>query len=116
MAQIKKGSVGKGIGFIASEVALVGGVVVTECLRLNYAKKINMTHNASLKNYYAQNANICQITRNVCIGGVAAVYVWNVIDGMVAKGKTQILLGTAELRLAPYADYESSGVAAVVNF
>ena len=39
MAQIYKGSVGKGIGFIASEVALVGGVVVTECLRLNYAKK-----------------------------------------------------------------------------
>lgn len=114
MAQIYKGSVGKGIGFIASEVALVGGIIATECLRLNYAKKINMTHNASLKNYYAQNANICQITRNVCIGGVAAVYVWNVIDGIVAKGKPQVSIDGKTLSFAPYATAEDAGLA--VNF
>ena len=116
LAQIKKGSVGKGTAFIVSEVVLVGGVVAAECLQRYYAQQISMTHNSTLKQRYAQNANICQISRNVGIGCVAAVYIWNVIDGMVAKGKTQIPLGTAELRLAPYADYESGGVAAVVNF
>lgn len=116
MAQIKKGSVGKGIGFIASEVALVGGVVVTECLQRYYAQQLTMTHHTALQQKYAQYANICNITRNVCIGGVAAVYVWNVIDGIVAKGNTQIPLGTAQLRLTPYADYESGGIAAVVKF
>ena len=90
MAQIYKGSVGKGVGFISSEVALIGGVVATECLKQNYAKKISMTHDSRLKQRYAQNANICQITRNICIGGVAAVYVWNVIDGIVAKGKPYV--------------------------
>ena len=116
LAQIKKGSVGKGTAFIVSEVVLVGGVVAAECLQRYYAQQISMTKNSTLKQRYAQNANICQISRNVGIGCVAAVYVWNVIDGMVTKGKTQIPLGTAELRLAPYADYESGGVAAVVNF
>lgn len=116
LAQIKKGSVGKGTAFIVSEAVLVGGVVAAECLQRYYAQQISMTHNSTLKQRYAQNANICQISRNVGIGCVAAVYVWNVIDGMVAKGKTQIPLGTAELRLTPYADYESGGVAAVVNF
>ena len=116
LAQIKKGSVGKGTAFIVSEVVLVGGVVAAECLQRYYAQQISMTKNSTLKQRYAQNANICQISRNVGIGCVAAVYVWNVIDGMVAKGKTQIPLGTAELRLAPYADYESGGVAAVVKF
>lgn len=114
MAQIKKGSVGKGIGFIASEVALVGGVVVTECLRLNYAKKIGMTHNSAQKNYYAQNANICNITRNVCIGGVAAVYIWNVIDGIVAKGKPYVSVDGKTLSFMPYATTEDAGLA--VNF
>ena len=116
LAQIKKGSVGKGTAFIVSEVVLVGGVVAAECLQRYYAQQISMTLNSGLKQRYAQNANICQISRNVGIGCVAAVYIWNVIDGMVAKGKTQIPLGTAELRLAPYADYESGGVAARVNF
>ena len=116
LAQIKKGSVGKGTAFIVSEVVLVGGVVAAECLQRYYAQQISMTHNSTLKQRYAQNANICQISRNVGIGCVAAVYIWNVIDGMVAKGKTQIPLGTAELRLSPYADYESGGVAAKLNF
>ena len=114
MAQIYKGSVGKGIGFIASEVALVGGVVVSECLRLNYAKKIGMTHNSAQKNYYEQNANICNITRNVCIGGVAAVYIWNIIDGIVAKGKPYVSVDGKTLSFMPYATAEDAGLA--VNF
>lgn len=117
MAQIKKGSVGKGIGFIASEVALVGGVVVTECLQRYYAQQIAMTHNSTLKQHYAQNANICNITRNVCIAGAATFYAWSLIDGIVAKGDKHIMIGDlAQIRFAPYADYESGGIAAVVNF
>lgn len=114
MAQIYKGSVGKGIGIIAGEVVLVGGVVVTECLRLNYAKKINMTHNSSLKNQYAYNANACNIARNVCIGGIAAVYIWNVIDGIVAKGKPYVSVDGKTLSFMPYATTEDVGLA--VNF
>lgn len=117
MAQIYKGSVGKGATMIAGEVLMIGGIVATECLRQNYTQQIAMTHNSTLKQYYVQNANICNITRNVCIAGAAAFYAWSLIDGIVAKGNKHILIGDmAQLRIAPYADYESGGVAAVVNF
>ena len=116
MAQIYKGSVGKGIGFISSEVALIGGVVATECLKQNYAKKISMTHDSRLKQRYAQNANICQITRNICIGGVAAVYVWNVIDGIVAKGKPYVSVDGKILSFMPYATIDDAGLAMSITF
>ena len=117
MAQIYKGSVGKGACFIAGEVLFVGGVVVTECLRQNYTRQIATTNYNPLKQEYAKYANACNITRNVCIAGAAALYVWNVIDGIVAKGDKHIMIGNlAQLRFAPYADYESGGVAAVVKF
>ena len=117
MAQIYKGGVGKGAIMIAGEVLMVGGIVAAECLRQNYAQQIAMTHNSTLKQHYAQNANICSITRNVCIAGAVAIYAWNVIDGIVAKGDKHIMIGNlAQVRFTPYADYESGGVAAVVKF
>ena len=117
MAQIYKGSVGKGVGFISSEVALIGGVVATECLKQNYAKKISMTHDSRLKQRYAQNANICQITRNICIGGVVAVYVWNVIDGIVANGKPYVSVdGKKTLSFMPYATIDDAGLAMSITF
>lgn len=114
LAQIKKGSVGKGTAFIASEVVLVGGVVAAECLQRYYTQLINMTHNSTIKQRCAQNANICQISRNVGIGCVAAVYVWNVIDGMVSKGKPQVSIDGKTLSFMPYTTYENTGIA--VNF
>jgi hypothetical protein len=114
MAQIYKGSVGKGAGFIAGEVALIGGVIVSECLRLDYKQKINMTHNSALKQQYANNANACNIARNVCIGGVAAVYIWNIIDGIVAKGKPYVSVEGRTLSFMPFATTDGGGIA--MNF
>ncbi len=116
MAQIKKGNVGKGTFFIIGEIAFVGGIVVAECMRASYINKINSTHNASLRMKYTQNANTCALVRNVCIGGAAAVYVWNVIDGIVAKGKPHVTLGDARMRFAPYTDFESGGLALNIQF
>ncbi len=64
---------------------------------------------------YTQNANTCGIVRNVCIGGAVAVYVWNVIDGIVAK-KPYVQMGEARMRFAPYADFESGGLALNIQF
>lgn len=114
MAQIYKGSVIKGSCLIAGEVLFVGGVVLTECLRQNYDRKLLQDPSAQ---QYADYANASRITRNVCIAGAVAVYAWNLIDGLVAKGNKQVHLGKyAELRLMPYVDIESGGMAAVVNF
>ena len=40
--------------------------------------------------------------RNIAIAGAAAVYIWNVIDGMTAKGKKHIVIAElASLNFAP---------------
>ncbi len=116
MAQIKKGSTGKGVGFICGEVVFVGGIVAAECVRSAYVNKINATHNATLRQQYTQNANMWGIVRNVAIAGAAAIYVWNVIDGIVAKGESHVVLGAADMRFAPYVNTESTGLAVNIKF
>lgn len=108
MSQIKKGSNAKGACFIGGEVLFVGGAIVSHCL-LNYnLNKMNSTHNSSLRLHYINNANICMTTRNISIAGAVAVYLWNVIDGIAAKGQQHIIYGDA-LSFYPYSDFFSTG-------
>lgn len=116
MAQLYKGSNTKGFLFIAGEIAAVGGIVVAESLRASYDAKFAATHNTGAKKSYANMANNMANVRNVCIAGAVAVYAWNVIDGIVAKGKSHIEIGDADMRVAPYASTQSAGVALSLNF
>ncbi|MDR1811083.1 MAG: hypothetical protein LBR34_11900 [Prevotella sp.] len=118
MAQLQKGSKTKGIMFIAGEIALVGGVVVCEGLRASYESKINTTHNASDKQAYINDADNMQNLRNGFIAGAAALYAWNVIDGIVAKGKKHVIvLGDANLKITPHiSPYVGSGITLSLNF
>lgn len=116
MAQIYKGSKGKGVGFIVGEVAFIGGIVASECLRANYISKMNATYNTSLRSAYMQNANICATSRNIAIAGAAALYIWNIIDGVVAKGKTQVMIGQAQLKFSPFATDQIGGLALNLKF
>ena len=51
---------------------------------------------------YADKRDNCANVRNGFIAGAAVLYVWNVIDGIAAKGKKKgIALGDAQLRMAP---------------
>lgn len=97
MAQIKKGQKGKGIFFIAAETAFIGSVVVAECMRTSNVSKINTTHDADLRRRHADNADLCATVRNVAIAGAVAVYLWNVIDGIVAKGKKHIVVANGTM-------------------
>ena len=116
MAQIHKGSIGKGIAFISGEVAMLGGVVVFECMRSSYNTKINTTHNADARLQYIHKAKLMSGLRNGFIAGAAAVYVWNIIDGIVAKGNKHIMIGDASVRISPYVVPEHSGVMLTLNF
>ena len=109
MAQIHKGSTGKGVGFIVGEILLVGGIVTCEELRASYAVKINTTHNAAEKKQYIDDASNMETARNIFIAGAATLYVWNIIDGCTAKGKKHI-------RVMPYASQKYQGVTLSWNF
>jgi len=117
MAQLHKGSTGKGIFFIAAEAACVGGIVATECMRSSYASKVKSTHDADKKRTYMDKRDNCANIRNGFIVGAAAVYLWNVIDGIAAKGKKRsIHLGNAQLHMIPYMSPQAGGVALSLNF
>lgn len=116
MAQIYKGQTTRGVLFIAGEVVAVGGIVAFEGLRSSYESKINRTHNANaIQSYINKADNMCNI-RNGFIAGAVAIYVWNVIDGIVAKGKKHVVVGDANFAFAPYADLMSQGLLVSVTF
>lgn len=116
MAQIHKGQTGKGVGFILGEISFIGGIVASEFLRQSYDAKVLSTHSNILRKEYAGNANICMLSRNMAIAGAAALYIWNIIDGAVAKGKKHIVVGDAQLMFAPYVTSETGGLALSVKF
>ncbi|WP_300770492.1 hypothetical protein [uncultured Bacteroides sp.] len=116
-AQLHKGSKGKGIFFILAEAACVGGIVATENMRASYESKYGSTHDADKKRSYANKADNCANLRNGLIAGAAAVYLWNVIDGIAARGKRKpFMLGDAQLEVSPYVAPQAGGFALSLNF
>lgn len=113
MAQIKKGQTNKGVCFIAGEIVFIGGAVFSQCMVASNVNKIGSTHNSSLKYQYTKNANTWTTVRNVSIVGAVAVYLWNVIDGIAAKGEQHVLYGH-NVSVTPYSDLNSTGIA--LNF
>lgn len=116
MQQLYKGQKAKGIMFIAAEVACVGGIVVSEGLRTSNVNLINSTHNAQQRAQYTDKANMWQNVRNGFIAATAAVYVWNVVDALAAKGARYVKQGSAQFALAPYTNGETVGFAMNVKF
>lgn len=114
--QIWKGQSGKGIAFIAAEVACVGGILVAEGMRSSYMNKIGSTYSSTKRTQYTNDANICTDVRNIMIGATAVVYVWNIIDGIFSPGKPTIKYGDNILTFAPYGTGSEVGLALNVRF
>lgn len=121
MAQIYKGSKTKAICLISAETFFVGGIVVACVLHSSYDGKFHATHNTGLQRNYANSANVCAIAGNVAIAGAAAVYVWNIIDGVAAKGGKRLFIGkqfssNSDIRMIPYATSNGAGFTMNINF
>lgn len=117
LGQFHKGQNAKGIGFLAGEVIAVGGIVVGQSLRHNYVNKMNNTNNAAEKKFYAERANAFTTVRNISIGAAAAVYVWNVLDAIIAKGSNRGALSYGgPVNLVPLVTDESVALSLSINF
>lgn len=116
MVQLHKGSTTKGIAFIAAEVVAIGGVVAFEGLRSSYKSKINTTKDAKKRQDYTDKTNNMQNLRNGFLAGAVAIYAWNIVDGIVAKGKKHVEVGNVSMRFAPYATPEAAGLAMNISF
>lgn len=120
--QFYKGSNLKGGLVLGGTVALIAGIIYTNSESSNYADKILKTHITANKRAYATKRDNYTTGRNICIGGLAALYVYNIIDAIVAPGARRIVVhrNTASGRsygLAPAVmDSGSPGLAATMTF
>lgn len=90
--QFYKGSMLKGGLVLGGTVALTAGIIYTNSMRSDYADKILKTHNAENKRTYANKRDNYTTGRNICIGGLAALYVYNIVDAIVAPGARRIIV------------------------
>ena len=97
--QIYKGSVVKGVCILGGEAALAGGAVAFENIRS-----------------YADKADNCRTFRDVCIGSAAALYLYNLIDALVANGKKRTIVKKSHLSFTPVASPDCNGVRLCYQF
>lgn len=117
MAQFRKGSKGKGILFISAEIVSIGALITCECQRASYESKIGQTHSSDLKRSYIDKANNYKTGRNIAIAATCAFYAWNVIDGIIAKGRKHVVTGNApSMAIAPFWSQEGQGLAMQITF
>ncbi len=116
LAQMHKGSTQKGLLFIAGQAATIGGVISCEMLRQSYEMKINQSLSSSSNRRYMDAANNMQNLRNGFIAGSIAIYVWNIIDGLVATGKQHIEVGDVYFAASLITTPQMNGASITINF
>lgn len=66
---------------------------------------------------YNTKADNCENARNICIGAAAALYVYNLIDAIVAPGARRVIVKRNRIPvIQPVASRDMSGVSLSWNF
>lgn len=90
--QMYKGSWLKGGLILGGSVALAGGALTCGLIRNdNFAKREN-SHSTSVRQQYTTRINGLNTGMYCCIGGLAALYIYNLIDAVVASGARRIIV------------------------
>ena len=109
VGQLYKGSKMKGACIMGGEILLIGGIIATESLRSSYVKKMN--EQPKFFQTYNTKADNCENARNICIGAAAALYVYNLIDAIVAPGAKRVIVKKNRYPvIQPVSNRDMSGV------
>ena len=109
-AQMHKKSYLKGGIIAGGSVALAGTALLFENVRNVNKSKINQSHSADVKKMYNDRASACATTRNICLGGLAALYIYNIVDAFVSPGARRIIVHPTATTDGQY------GIGATYNF
>ena len=117
MAQIYKGQNVKGALFITGEVLFIGGIAASFGMSSYYKSKRNSTHDSGQKQSYTDWANYAGYAGWGFVGAAAALYIANIIDGIVSPGKPALFdKNGKKIVFAPTASPYSFGLAMNLNF
>lgn len=119
--QFYKGSKAKGGMFLGGTAALAGTTVYFQSRITNCRNLAAQTNNPEHLRIYSRRISNFSTARNVCIGATAALYVWNLVDAVVAPGARRIVVKPAVMNTSNYYGsnpYSSTsfGVGAEFNF
>ena len=78
---------GKGVFFLSAEVVAVSTIAVFEIKRSDNMRKSQETTSMTITKEYRDRADKWALMRNAAIGVAGGIYVWNVLDAALAKGK-----------------------------
>lgn len=93
--QFYKGSKGKGAMFLGGTAALAGGMVYCQSRITNSRSLAAQTYNPEHLRIYSRRISNFSTARNVCIGATAALYIWNLVDAVVAPGARRVVVKPA---------------------
>lgn len=94
-AQMHKGSYLKGGLIMGGSVALAAGATLCSLTRQDYLAKMANTHSAATKQQYVTKSNNLNTGMWTCVGCLAALYVYNIVDAFVAPGARRIIVTPA---------------------
>lgn len=117
LGQFYKGSYLKGGLMMAGTAAGIVGIILCENQRADYKSK--MKQQVQFAKDYNTKANNWETARNVAIGVTAAIYIYNLIDAVAAKGARRVIVKKANgnnLSFHPVATPYSAGAALTYNF
>ncbi|MBN2667606.1 MAG: hypothetical protein JXR60_00125 [Bacteroidales bacterium] len=107
----------KGIVILSSELVLVSGFFVADNLRASYNQKALDTKNITLRRSYIKNADTFKLVRNSVGIASVAVYVYNIVDVLTAKGaKHYASADTKRFQMYPDANKDYIGFACNFRF
>lgn len=107
--------------FLGGTAALAGGMVYCQSCITNSRNLAAQTYNPEHLRIYSRRISNLSTARNVCIGAAAALYVWNLVDAVVAPGARRVVVRPA-MNLGGYSlnDSNSSvdavGLSAALTF
>ncbi len=90
--QFHKGSYLKGGLILGGAAALAAGIIFTSNQASDYYKKIGKTHDAKQKRTYSTKRDHFITGRNICIGALSALYIYNLVDAIVAPGASRVVV------------------------
>lgn len=118
LGQWYKGSKVKGICMFAAEAVAAAGIIVCDNQRASYIKKAK--EQPKFVKEYSSKADNWETGRNVCIGVAAGIWVYNIVDAIVAKGTRRVVVKKANgggLSMTPFViPGESSGAGLSVAY
>lgn len=93
--QYYKGAKAKGAMFLGGTAALAGGMVYCQSRITNSRNLAAQTYNPEHLRIYSRRISNFSTARNVCIGATAALYIWNLVDAVVAPGARRVVVRPA---------------------